>query len=149
MKTYWVCSGDTVSKKRLHYSYSPLVSSKYISVGHFLEKPPSSYSRAIFFCEDDDTAYQSLSLRIAWGFGLLGSLGNIGAIGRCDDDVILKLFLLITRRQKEILFSKQKNLQNLSPSPSARRLCVTKYDRSLVQGLRSAAFHGCWSTMSM
>jgi len=85
-----------------------LVSSKYISVGHFLEKPPSSYSRAIFFCEDDDTAYQSLSLRIAWGFGLLGSLGNIGAIGRCDDDVILKLFLLITRRQKEILFSKQK-----------------------------------------
>jgi hypothetical protein len=68
--------------------------------------------------------------RFRVGFGLLGAMGNWVLVGgRKMHDVILKLFLLITRRQKEIFFQKQKQLKSLPLS--ARRLSVTKCDRFL------------------
>ena len=56
--------------------------------------------------------------------GLCWGSGNVGAIGRRDDDVILKLLLSIMRRQKELLFSLK--TKKLKSSPHRHGACVLR-----------------------
>lgn len=82
----------------------------------------------------DTTLMHLSSTRVEFGLFLenvvgLFCVGGTRQIGRCGDDVILKLFLLITRRPKQLL-QKHKNLHNRHGA------CVTKYDRfSLISEL--------------
>lgn len=65
----------------------------------------------------------SIDSRGVWAF--LENVVFVGQIGRCDDDVILKLFLLITRRQKEIFSSKQKTFKNRHGACVLRNMIVS------------------------
>lgn len=79
--------------------------------------------------------------RFRVGFGLLGAMGKWVLVGgRKMHDVILKLFLLITRRQKEILFKTK--ITKISSSIGTALVCY-ECDRFLSRFLSDWLPPGC------